>query len=120
MCVEICSLRGFTLHSERKVEPASSETASVHSGGVLVHQFNGSVFLQKVQWQRLVLILALLPALLALNSCGGGSSSTTPSTPTLTISCSATSVHVNGNAICHQSIANLTSTPANWGTGAVA
>src|SRR5258706_6066754 len=120
MCVEICSLRGLALHSERKVEPASSETASVHSGGVLVHQFNGSVFLQKVQLQRLVLILALLPALLALNSCGGGSSSTTPSTPTLTISCSATSVVVNGTATCTQSIANLSSTLVNWEAGGVA
>src|SRR5258708_36939404 len=100
MCVEICSLRGFTLHSERKVEPAPSKTASVHSGGVLVHQFKGSVFLQKVQWQRLVLILALLPALLALNSRGGGSSRPTPPPPTLTIPCSPAPVDVEGNPAC--------------------
>ena len=84
-----------------------------------MHQFNGSVFLQKVQWQRVVLILALLPALLALNSCGGGSS-TTPSTPTLTISCSPTSVTVNGTASCIQSITNLSSTLVNWQAGGVA
>jgi hypothetical protein len=84
-----------------------------------VHQFNGSVFLQKVQWQRLVLILALLPALLALNSCGGGSS-TTAATPTLTISCAATSVDVNGTVQCTQSILNLSSTLVNWEAGGVA
>jgi hypothetical protein len=85
-----------------------------------VRQFIGSVCLETVQWQRLVLILALLPAMLALNSCGGGSSSTTPSTPTLTISCSATSVVVNGTATCTQSIANLSSTLVNWEAGGVA
>ena len=84
-----------------------------------MHQFNGSVFLQKVQWQRLVLILALLPALLALNSCGGGSGTTT-ATPTLTISCAATSVDVNGTVQCTQSILNLSSTLVNWEAGGIA
>ena len=85
-----------------------------------MRQFNGSVCLHTVQWQRLVLILALLPALLALNSCGGGSSSTTATTPTLTISCSPTSVTVNGSATCTQSITNLSSTLVNWQAGGVA
>ena len=84
-----------------------------------MHQFNGSVFLQKVQWQRLVLILALLPALLALNSCGGGSGTAT-ATPTLTISCAATSIDVNGTVQCTQSILNLSSTLVNWEAGGIA
>jgi hypothetical protein len=83
-----------------------------------VRQFIGSVCLEKFQWQRLVLILALLPALLALNSCGG--SSTTPATPTLTISCAATSVVVNGTVQCTQNILNLSSTLVNWQAGGVA
>ena len=83
-------------------------------------QFNGSVCLQKVQWQRLFLIFALLPSLLALNSCGGGSSSTAPATPTLTISCAATSVDVNGTVQCTQNILNLSSTLVNWEAGGVA
>jgi hypothetical protein len=90
----------------------------VHSGGSLVRQFNGSVCPQKVQWQRLALILALFPALLALNSCGG--SSTTAATPTLTISCAATSVDVNGTVQCTQNILNLSSTLVNWQAGGVA
>jgi hypothetical protein len=84
-----------------------------------VRQFNGSVCLEKVQWQRLVLILALLPALLALNSCGKGSASAATSTPTLTISCNPTSVTVNGTATCTQSITNLSSTLVNWQAGGV-
>jgi hypothetical protein len=84
-----------------------------------VRQFNGSVCLEKVQWQRLFLILAVLPALLALNSCGGSNSTT--ATPTMTISCAATSVVVNGTVQCTQNVLNLSSTLVNWevsvGTG---
>jgi hypothetical protein len=83
-----------------------------------VRQFKGSVCPKKVQWQRLLLILALLPVLLALTSCGGSSSTT--STPTLTISCDHTSVTVNGTASCTQTIANLSSTLVNWQAGGVA
>ncbi len=110
---------GSRFAQNAKVEVASGKTASVHSGGVLVHQFNGCVYLRKVQWQRVVLILALFPALLALNSCGGGSS-TTAATPTITISCAATSVVVNGTVQCTQSILNLSSTLVNWQAGGVA
>jgi hypothetical protein len=84
-----------------------------------VRQFKGSVCLKKAQWQRLFLVFALLPVLPALTSCGG--SGTTASTPTLTISCLATSVVVNGTVQCTQSILNLSSTLVNWevsiGTG---
>ena len=84
-----------------------------------MRQFNGSVCLEKVQWHRLFLILAVLPALLALNSCGGSSSTT--ATPTMTISCAATSVVVNGTVQCTQNVLNLSSTLVNWevsvGTG---
>src|SRR5258708_7067387 len=66
----------------------SSKFASVKPGGFLVRQPNGSICLQKARWQRLVVVLALLPALLVLNSCGGGGSSTsTTATPSITVSC---------------------------------
>jgi hypothetical protein len=83
-----------------------------------VHQRNGSVCLAEARWQRLLLILALLPALLALNSCGGGSSTPAPA-PSLTISCAATTVVVNGPVQCTQSLLNLSSTQVNWQAGGV-
>jgi len=78
-----------------------------------VRQFNGSVCPKQAQWHRLFLILALLPALLALASCGGGSSST-PAAPSLTVSCAAASVVVNGTVQCTQNVLNLSSTLVTW------
>jgi hypothetical protein len=74
---------------------------------------NGPLCLLKARWQGLLPVLALLPALLVLNSCGG-SSSTPPPTPTITASCAATSVTVNGTVQCTATITNLSSTLVNW------
>jgi hypothetical protein len=63
--------------------------------------------------------LALLPALLVLNSCGSGSTTTT-ATPTISASCAATSVTVNGTVQCTATIANLSSTLVNWQVNNVA
>ena len=79
-----------------------------------MRQFNGSVCPKQAQWHRLFLILTLLPALLALVSCGGGGSSSTPAAPSLTISCTATAVVVNGTVQCTQNVLNLSSTLVTW------
>ena len=84
-----------------------------------MRQSKGSMCLQEAPWQRLSLILALLPALLALNSCGGGSSAA-PATPAITVSCAAISLTVNGQAQCSATITNLSSTLVNWQAGGVA
>jgi hypothetical protein len=62
--------------------------------------------------KRLLVLLALLPALLALNSCKG--SSPAAATPTITVTGAASSVNVNGTVQFTQSILNLTSTLVNW------
>ncbi len=84
-----------------------------------MHQRNGSVCLAEARWQRLLLILALLPALLVLNSCGGGSS-TPPATPSMTVTQSASSVSVNGTVQFTKNILNLSSTLVNWEAGGIA
>jgi hypothetical protein len=66
----------------------------------------------------LLLILALFPTLLALNSCG--SSSTPAATPSITVSGAATSVSVNGTVQFTASILNLSSTLVNWQAGGLA
>src|SRR6266853_5896897 len=98
----------------------SSKSATANLGGFLVRQPNGSICLQKARWQRLLLVLALLPAVLALNSCGGGSSSTTTTTPTITASCASSTLTVNGQTQCTANITNLSSTLVNWEAGGVA
>src|SRR6266481_792393 len=107
------------LQSEAPLSP-SSKSASVNSGGFLVRRLNGSTCLQQARWKRLLLILALLPLLLALNSCGGGSSTPAAPTPTITASCAASSVAVNGTVQCTANILNLNSTLADWQAGGVA
>ncbi len=77
-----------------------------------MRQPNTYMCLQESRWQRLLLISALLPALLALNSCGGGS--TTPAPPTITVSGAATSVNVNGKVQFAANVQNLSSTLVNW------
>ncbi len=72
--------------------------------------------LRKARWPRLflprlLLIVALLPALAALNSCG---SSTTSSAPTISITAAATTVSVNGTVQFTATITNLSSTLVNW------
>jgi hypothetical protein len=84
-----------------------------------VPQPNGALCLSKARWQGLLPGLAVLPVLLVLNSCGG-SSSTAPPTPTISASCAATSVTVNGTVQCTATIANLSSTLVNWQVNNVA
>ena len=84
-----------------------------------MRQLNGSICPQQARWKRLLLILALLPVLLALNSCGSGSGTTAP-TPSITITQSASSVSVNGTVQFTQNILNLSSTLVNWEAGGVA
>src|ERR1019366_5233726 len=57
--------------------------------------------------KRLLVLLALLPALLALNSCGGSS---TAAVPSITVSGAASSVNVTGPVQFTASILNLSST----------
>ena len=62
--------------------------------------------------KRLLVFLALLPALLALNSCGG--SAPVAATPSITVSGAASSVNVNGTVQFTANIINLSSTLVNW------
>ena len=64
-------------------------------------------------------MLALLPALLVLNSCGGGSSSTPPPTPTISVTCVPSSVIVNATSQCTATINNLSSTLYDLEAGGV-
>ena len=66
--------------------------------------------------KRLLVLLALLPALLALNSCGGSS---TAAVPSITVSGAASSVNVNGTVQFTASILNLSSTLVNWEVNSV-
>lgn len=79
----------------------------------------GSLYLLKPRWQGLLPVLALLPALLVLNSCGGGSSSTPPPTPTISVSCVPSSVIVNATSQCTATINNLSSTLYDLEAGGV-
>ncbi|MBZ5699874.1 MAG: hypothetical protein LAN18_15155 [Acidobacteriia bacterium] len=63
--------------------------------------------------KRLLVLLALLPALLALNSCKG-KSSPAAAAPSITVSGAASSVNVNGTVQFTASILNLSSTLVNW------
>jgi hypothetical protein len=68
------------------------------------------------RWQRLLLLLALLPVILALNSCGG----TAAAVPTITVAGASGTVIVNGTVQFTASILNLSSTLVNYsvsGTG---
>jgi hypothetical protein len=76
-----------------------------------VLQLNGGKYAQKTRWQYFLFCLALLPALLVMNSCG---SSTPPATPTISASCAATSVNANAQSQCTAVISNLSSTLVTW------
>ncbi|MGH9681562.1 MAG: hypothetical protein ACRD4Y_16575, partial [Candidatus Acidiferrales bacterium] len=68
--------------------------------------------LRKARWQVYFLFFALLPGLAVLSSCGGGSSTAT--TPTITVTGAASTVNVNGTVQFTATITNLSSTLANW------
>jgi hypothetical protein len=86
-----------------------------------VRQLNGSMCLHEARWQRLLLLLALLPALLALNSCGSGASSTPVATPSLTVSPLTASVTAGGAPVQFTpNPVNLSSTLVKWEVNTVA
>ncbi len=87
-----------------------------------MRQANFYMCLQKARWQRLLLVFAFLPALVALSSCGGGSSAA--ANPTITVSCALSSVTVGQQDQCTARVLNLSSTLVNWsisgtGTGSI-
>lgn len=94
--------------------PCSQKSAPFRPGGPLVLQFNGCSFAQKARWQYFLFFFALLPALLVMNSCG---SSTPAAVPTISASCSVTSVNASGSgvqSVCTAVISNLSSTLVTW------
>jgi hypothetical protein len=104
--------------SEACLSP-SGNPARVNSGGFLVLPANGTLCRLKARWQCLLPVLALLPALLVLNSCGGGNSSTPPPTPTISVSCDKPSVIVFATSQCTANISNLSSTLYDLEAGGV-
>jgi hypothetical protein len=72
---------------------------------------------QMARWRYFLIIFALLPALLALNSCG--SSSTPPAVPAISMSCANTSINANATSQCTATISNLSSTVATWEVNAI-
>ncbi len=92
--------------------------AEVRPGGFLVSQPKIDPCLQKARWHSVFVLLALVPALLALSSCGGGGSAT--AVPSITVSGLSGTVIVNGTVQFTASILNLSSTLVNYsvsGTG---
>jgi hypothetical protein len=89
----------------------SGKSAPCRPGGLLVLQLNGGGYAQKTRWQYFLLLFALLPALLVLNSCG---SSTPAAVPTISASCTNTSVNANAQSQCTAAISNLSSTLVTW------
>jgi hypothetical protein len=67
----------------------------------------------KVRWERFVWFVALMAAPAILSSCGSDSS-TTATTPTITVSCVPASVTVLGTSQCTATVLNLSSTLVNW------
>jgi hypothetical protein len=91
------------------------------AGGFLVLESNFHLGCGKVRWERLLLCFGLLAAVGILSSCG---SSTTATTPTITVSCTPTDVTLLGTSQCTASVINLSSTLVNWsvsgtGTGSI-
>ena len=103
---------GLYLEPEKKKYGLYLEPAEEWAGGLLVLQSKIDIHLRKARWPRFFLFFALLPALAALSSCGGSSS--TASTPTITVTASATTVSVNGTVQFTATITNLSSTLVNW------
>jgi hypothetical protein len=77
-----------------------------------VLQFNGCSYAQRVRWQYFLLVFALLPMLLVLNSCGAAP--TPAAVPTISATCTNTSVNANATSQCTAFISNLSSTLVTW------
>lgn len=105
----------FPIAPRHEGEPAGK--SSSWAGGILVFDSNIDLHLWKTRRRHFILFFALLPALVALNSCG--SSSTTNTTPTITVSGSASTVNVNGTVQFTATITNLSSTLVNWEVNSV-
>ena len=72
---------------------------------------------EKLRWERFLLFAGLIATLAIVSSCG---SSSTTTTPTITVSCDPTDVTVLGTSQCTATVTNLSSTLVNWsvsGTG---
>lgn len=81
------------------------------AGGFLVLESNFHLGRGKVRWERLLLCFGLLAGVGILSSCG---STTTATTPTITVSCTPTDVTLLGTSQCTASVINLSSTLVNW------
>jgi hypothetical protein len=89
----------------------------VRAGGFLVLEPNFNLGHDKVRWERLLILFALIAVPTILSSCG--SAATTTTTPTITASCTSTqgtgsNVSVLGTAQCTANVLNETSTLVNW------
>lgn len=78
---------------------------------MIVLQSNTHNCVQKVRWQYVLLFIALVPAVLVMSSCGGG---TTAAAPTISVYCEAGSVNLGGTVQCIGTIENLSSTLVVW------
>ena len=71
---------------------------------------------ETVCWQRFLFSLALIAVPAILNSCGSKTTSTT-TTPTITVSCNPVDVTVLSTSQCTATVLNLSSTLVNWSVG---
>jgi hypothetical protein len=65
-----------------------------------------------LSWERVLFYFGLTVALAVLSSCGSSTSTTV--TPTITISCTPSSVTLLGTSQCTANVLNLSSTLVNW------
>ena len=71
---------------------------------------------EKVYWQRFLFSFALITVPAILSSCGAKTTSTT-TTPTITVSCNPVDVTVLSTSQCTATVLNLSSTLVNWSVG---
>ena len=65
-----------------------------------------------LRWERILFVFGLTAALAILSSCGSSTSTTV--TPTITISCTPSSVTLLATSQCTANVLNLSSTLVNW------
>jgi hypothetical protein len=82
------------------------------AGGFLVLDSNFRLGCGNVRWERVLFFFGLIATLGILSSCG--SSTTTATTPTISMSCTPADVTLLGTAQCTASVLNLSSTLVNW------